>query len=130
MEHVAYVADVRQIHGKPHLTVMAIYTTTAAWETGVRLPPGVIPVDAEIAQKMRQKSFVMDARKVAFVPANPKFFPRLDLPDKGIIHTASRGFHERVQNTLLELARRPPELVVKLGPDAPGASSRKAKDER
>jgi len=128
-EHVAYVADVRQLHGKPHLTVMAIYTTTTAWEPGARLPLGVLPIGSEIAQKMRQKSFVMDARKVAFVPATPRFFPRLDFSDKGIIHTASRSFHGLVQNTLLELARRP-ELVVKLGPDGPGIASRKAKDER
>jgi hypothetical protein len=39
-------------------------------------------------------------------------------PDKGIIHTASKRFHEHVQNTLLQLAKRP-DLVVTLGPDLP-----------
>jgi hypothetical protein len=125
-EHVGYVADIRQIRDKPYLTVMAVYTTTTPWQSGVRLPLGVIPIESEIAQKMKQRSFVMDARKVAFVPANPNFFPRLETPDKGIIHTASRRFHMHVQNVLVELAKRP-ELVVKLGPDAPGVTPRQTR---
>lgn len=125
-EHVAYVADIRQIHGKHHLTVMAIYTTTTPWQSGVPLPLGVIPVESEIAQKMQQKSFVMDARKVAFIPADLTFFPRLKSPDKGVIHMASQRFHSHVQNILVTLAKRP-ELVTKLGPDAPGVPARKTK---
>jgi hypothetical protein len=117
-EHVAYVADVRQIRGRAHLTVMAIYTTTTPWKTGAKLPLGVIPIASEIAQQMKQKSFVMDARKIAFIPVDPAFFPRMATPDKGIIHTASKRFHEHVQNTLLQLAKRP-DLVVTLGPDLP-----------
>lgn len=68
----------------------------------------------------------MDARKVAFVPADPIFFPRLKTPDKGIIHTASQRFHLHVQNVLVQLAKRP-ELVIKLGPDAPSAAPRKTR---
>jgi len=33
---------------------MAIYTTTP-WQVGVPLPLGVIPVESEIAQRMKQK---------------------------------------------------------------------------
>lgn len=123
-EHVAYVADIRQIHGKTHLTVMAIYTTTTPWRSGVRLPLGVIPIESEIAQKMKQKSFVMDARKIAFIPVNQTYFPRLRAADKGIIHRASERFHSHVQNTLVELSRRP-DLVVKLGPDMPRNAPRR-----
>ncbi len=101
-----------------HLTVMAIYTTTTPWETGAKLPLGVIPIASEIAQQMKQKSFVMDARKIAFIPVNSAFFPRIATPDKGIIHTASMRFHTHVQNTLMQLARRP-DLVVALDPDLP-----------
>jgi len=117
-EHVAYVADVRQIRGKAHLTVMAIYTTTSPWQEGVKLPLGIIPIESEIARRMKQKSFVMDARKIAFIPVNSAFFPRMATPDKGVIHTASRRFHEHVQNTLMQLAKRP-DLVVTVGPDLP-----------
>jgi hypothetical protein len=72
-----------------------------------------------MARKMKQTGFVMDARKVAFIPINRAFFPRLGETDKGIIYTAAERFHQLVQNTLMKLAKRP-ELVVKLGPDAPG----------
>jgi hypothetical protein len=118
-EHVSYVADIRHIAGNAHLTVMSIYTTTTPWELGVKLPLGIIPVEPTMAQKMNQKGFVMDARKVAFIPVNQAFFPRLAEPDKGIIFTAAERWHQLVQNTLMKLAKRP-ELVVKLGPDVPG----------
>jgi hypothetical protein len=117
-EHVGYVADIRQIGGNAHFTVMTLYTTTTPWEPDVRLPLGVIPVEPAMAERMNQKGFVMDARKIAFVPVNSAFFPRIGEPGKGIVHTASQKFHELVQNTLMQLAKRA-ELVVKLGPEAP-----------
>lgn len=117
-EHVGYVADIRRINGNAHLTVMSIYTTTTPWQPGVKLPLGLIPVEPAMAQKMNQKAFVMDARKIAFIPVNQAFFPRLVNPDKGIIFTAAERWHHVVQNTLMKLAKRP-ELVVKLGPDVP-----------
>ncbi|GIK96327.1 MAG: hypothetical protein BroJett029_05360 [Alphaproteobacteria bacterium] len=122
-EHIGYVADVRQIRGNSHLTVMSIYTTTAPWAPDTRLPPGVIPIEPSMAATMNQKGFVMDARRVAFIPVTAAFFPRLSEPNKGIVHTASQRFHVLVQNTLVQLAKRP-QLVVKLGPDAPGAVRR------
>jgi hypothetical protein len=118
-EHVGYVADIRSVGGNAHLTVMSIYTTTTPLEPGVKYPLGIIPVEPTMAQKMNQKGFVMDARKIAFIPVNSAFFPRLADPDKGIIYTAAERFHQLVQNTLMKLAKRP-ELVVKLGPDVPG----------
>lgn len=72
-----------------------------------------------MAQSMNQKGFVMDARKIAFMPVNQDFFPRLAEPDKGIIYTAAERWHRLVQNTLMTLAKRP-DLIVKSGPDMPG----------
>src|SRR3546814_933771 len=122
-EHVGYVADVRQLDGNAHMTVMSLYTTTVPWEPDVRLPSGVIPVEPQLARQMNQKGFVLDARRIAFIPVTLAFFPRLDKPDRGIVHTASRRFHQVVQNALVTLAKRP-DLVVKLGPDAPGRQRR------
>lgn len=116
-EHVGYIADIRRIEGNTHLTVMSLYTTTTPWRPGTPLPLGIIPVEPSMARKMNQKGFVMDARRIAFIPVNTMFFPRLATPDRGIVHTASQRFHALVQDTLLQLTRRP-ELVVKLGPDA------------
>lgn len=122
-EHVAYIADIRQIAGNAHVTVMSIYTTTRPWEPGVQLPLGILPLEPAMAERMKQKSFVMDARKIAFIPADRVFFPRQAEPEHGIVHMASMRFHQLVQNTLLKLAGRP-ELVVKLGPDVPGSPRR------
>lgn len=118
-EHVGYIVEVGKVGDNAHLTVMSLYTTTTSWEPGVRFPLGVIPVNPAMAQRMNQKGFVMDARKVAFIPVIPAFFPRLNHPDRGIVYTASEKFHQMVQNTLAQLAKRP-ELVVRLGPDVPG----------
>lgn len=118
-ERVAYIADLRRIDGNVHLTVMSLYTTTVPRQPGVRLPLGVIPVEPAAARKMNQRGFVMDCRRIAFMPTTSAFFSRLDDPDKGVVHTASERFHRLVQDTLLQLAKRA-ELVVKLGPDAPG----------
>ncbi|WP_299440590.1 hypothetical protein [uncultured Rhodospira sp.] len=118
-ERIAYIAEVGRIRGNVHLTVMALYTTTVPWEPDARLPLGVVPVDHGTAQAMNQKGFVLDARKVAFVPVTKAFFPRLESQEKGIVHMASSRFQNHVLNTLAKLAKRP-DLVVGLGPDAPG----------
>ncbi len=70
-----------------------------------------------MAAKMSQKGFTMDARRIAFIPANMDFFPRLKDADKGIVYTASERFHSIVQNALVGLAKRP-DLIIRLGPDA------------
>lgn len=118
-ERVAYLADIRQIAGKSHLTAMAIYTTTTRWAPDIPLPFGVLIVEPALAAAMDQKSFVLDARKIAFIPINRAYFPRLGVPSQGIVHMASPRFHQQVQNALVQLAGRP-ELIVRLGPDAKG----------
>jgi len=123
-EHIGYIADIRELGEDAHLAVMSIYTTTVPWEPRMRLPLGVIPVEPSAAAAMNQKGFVIDARRIAFMPVSLAFFPRLGKPNKGIVHTASPRFHRLVQNTLLQLARRP-DLIVALGPDRPGQVRRK-----
>lgn len=123
-EHLAYVADIRQIRGNLHVTVMSIYTTTTPWSPDARLPIGVIPVDQAMARMMNQKAFVMDCRRIAFIPATGAFFPRLGQSDRGVVHTASPRFQQLVLNTLARLAQRP-DLVVTLGPDAPNPTPKR-----
>ena len=122
-EHIGYIADIRRLGGNAHLTVMSLYTTTRRWEPGIPLPIGIIPVETELARRMRQKGFVLDARRVAFLPLDTTFFPRLGQPDKGIVFTASLRFHRLVEETLMQVARRQ-EIVVKLGPDTPSGRKR------
>jgi hypothetical protein len=98
------------------MTVMTIYTTTTPRQAGQNQPLGIIPVGSGLAGQMAQVAFSMDVRRIAFLPVDTQFFPRLAEPGHGIVHTASLSFHRLVQNTIAQVLKRP-ELIVKLGPD-------------
>lgn len=117
-ERIVYVADIRQLAGRNLLTVMSLYTTTRTWDPDLPLPPGIIPVAAPLAEKMKQKPFVTDARRIAFVPVNEDFFPRLRSPGGGAVFEVGKPSHRQVENVLAKLVNRP-DLVRVLGPDAP-----------
>jgi len=97
---------------------MSLYTTTVQWDSSMPLPLGVIPVTGAVAAKMNQKPFVIDARRIAFVPATADFFPRLHAPENAIVYDGTKAFRRHVENVLAELARRP-DLVQLLGPHSP-----------
>jgi hypothetical protein len=118
-ERIVYIADIRQLAGRRIFTVMSLYTTTVQWEADSPLPLGVIPVTGAAAAKMNQKSFVIDARRIAFVPATEDFFPRLGSPEKGVVYEATKGFRAHIENILAQLAGRP-DLIQLLGPEKPG----------
>lgn len=118
-ERIVYVADIRQHAGRQVFTVMSLYTTTVQWERGKPLPLGIIRITGEAAAKMNQKPFVIDARRIAFVPATEDFFPRLQTRGAGLVHEAKKEFRIHIENVLAQLANRP-DLVQLLGPDAPG----------
>jgi hypothetical protein len=118
-ERIVYIADVRQRADRRIFTVMSLYTTTVPWEPGSPLPLGVVPVTGVAAAKMNQKSLVIDARRIAFVPATDDFFPRLGSPERGIIYEATKGFRAHIENILAQLAGRA-DLIQVLGPEKPG----------
>lgn len=117
-ERIVYVVDVRQLAGRNLLTVVSLYTTTRAWDPDLPLPPGVIPVSAATAVRMKQKPFVIDARRIAFLPVNEAFFPRLGAPAGAVLFEAEGSFRRKVENVLAKLVNRP-DLIQILGPDAP-----------
>jgi len=118
-ERIVYVADLRQHAGRRIFTVMSLYTTTAEWEPNVPLPLGVIPITGVAAAKMKQKPFVIDARRIAFIPSTDEFFPRLQTPEGAVVYQATTAFRRHVESILAQLARRP-DLLQLLGPHAPG----------
>ena len=122
-ERIVYVADVRQKAGQQIFTVMSLYTTTTRWEPGVPLPKGIIPITGVAATKMNQKPFVIDARKIAFIPATDEFFPRLRTPGSAVVYSAPAAFRRHIESVLAELAQRP-DLLELLGPHAPGPRRR------
>jgi hypothetical protein len=117
-ERIVYVADIRQTAGRQIFTVMSLYTTTTPWEPNVPVPLGVIPITAAAASKMNQKPFVIDARKIAFIPGTDEFFPRLRTAQSAVVYQATNAFRRHVESILVELAERP-DLLQLLGPHAP-----------
>lgn len=120
IDHVAYIARVVTIHGRPHATAVSIYTTTRQVRAGEAVPIGLIPVPEDLARRMNQKPFVINARRIGFLPITPAFFPRLTIPGHGIVHTLAET--ARLRATIsAELKRvfQRPELIEHLGPDRP-----------
>jgi len=114
-EHIGYIADIRRKQAS-QMTMMMLYTTSRQWNPDVPQPLGILPVNQDQARTMGQdKPFVVDARRIAFLPVTPSFFPRLMKPGNGIAGVAPKSFQQNVQNVLAELVRRP-DLIQITGP--------------
>ncbi|MFZ0693014.1 MAG: hypothetical protein WAN51_02500 [Alphaproteobacteria bacterium] len=116
--HIGYVLDVRRQRGKNHLTVASLYTTTRPWTPGTPIPKGVIPIANKVARRMNQKGFVLDCRRIAFMPLGLEFFPALQRPDKGIVHQMEPDFQKSIEKRLGTWMKER-GLVAFLGPDVP-----------
>lgn len=120
IEHIAYIAGIIPIRGRPHVTAVSIYTTTRQVRAGEVVPIGLIPVPEDLARRMNQKPFVVNARRIGFLPVTPAFFPRLAMPGHGIVHTLAQSVQLRsaISAELKRVSQRP-ELIEHLGPDRP-----------
>ncbi len=97
------------------------YTTSQKWPPDVTPPLGVFPFDQEAAANFGQaRAFVMDLRRVAFVPVTQAWFPRLDQPGHGIHGHAPKGPQRRFRQAATDLLTRHGEIVQRLGPLWPG----------
>jgi hypothetical protein len=97
---------------------IVLYTTTVPWRSDAPRPLGLIPIDAQQAQRLGQKPFLIDARHLAILPLTPEFFPYMDTPDQGVQGTASLGLDRKIRTVLAELQRRQVALDVR-GPLRP-----------
>lgn len=98
--------------------VVAAYTTSQSWPDHARLPAGVHRVSPERARQLgHTKSFVVDARKIAFMPLTKDFFPHLDENDSGRVGR-DRALANRVLSELKTISQTP-GVVVRLGPLRP-----------
>jgi hypothetical protein len=102
------------------VSVLVAYTTSRPWRRGERLPPGVFVVEREEAVTMGQaRSFVVDARRLAFVTLSERWFPSLGQPEKGVLGRAPNAFRQRIEASATELLTRRPESVERLGASWP-----------
>ena len=101
----------------PAYAVMAAYTTSQRWPEEQGVPKGVFPIDAERAAAMGQRrAFTIDARRIAFVPLIPAWFPDLGQPGAGKVGTAPRSLFQQVMDTANELVTRHSDVLERLGP--------------
>jgi hypothetical protein len=115
--HIGYVLDIVRRHNRFYVAAL-LYTTTSAWPDAVALPRGVLRVQERQAAAIGQRSFVLDARRIAYLPVETAFFPELDQPGRGVQGVAAAGFQRHVERTLTALLETP-ELLELLGPERP-----------
>jgi hypothetical protein len=117
--HLGYVLAVAGATGAP--SALVGYTTSQPWPPGVTSPHGVFLFSREAAASFGQaRAFVMDLRRIAFVPATLAWFPRLNQPDHGIQGQAPKGQQRRFRQTATDLLTRHSEITERLGPLWPG----------
>ena len=113
--HLGYALAVSGAAGA--LATLMGYTTSQPWPPDVTPPLGVFPFDRQAAASFGQaRAFVMDLRRIAFVPVTSAWFPRLDQPGHGIHGHAPKGQQRRFRQTATDLLTRHGEIVERLGP--------------
>lgn len=120
--HVGYIVDIAAARRRTSVAA-TLYTTTSWRGADHPLPLGLIPIPAEQAQILGQRPFVIDARRIAYMPLAEPFFPEIGKPGGGILGCASAGLQTKIERALVELLRRP-DLLQLLGPDVPPSGRR------
>jgi hypothetical protein len=94
---------------------MAAYTTSQPWSGA--LPEGVIAfTSAEAAGLGQTRAFVLDLRRLAYLPLTSAWFPRITAPDQGVFGRAPKALRDRVNAAATGLAARRPETLSRTGP--------------
>jgi hypothetical protein len=116
--HVAYTLAVGAVAGG--YGAMAAYTTSQPW--GGALPPGVIAFVSEEAASLGQaRAFVLDLRRLAYLPLTPTWFPRVGETGAGVLGRGPKALRDRVNAIVTELVKRRPETLSRSGPLWPPA---------
>jgi hypothetical protein len=110
---VAYTLAVAAVGGG--YGVMTAYTTSQPWAGA--LPHGVIAFDsAEAASLGQTRTFVLDLRRLAYLPLAPAWFPRVGQEGAGVLGRAPKALRDRVNAMATELAKRRPDTLSRSGP--------------
>jgi len=111
--HVAHTLAVAAVAGG--YGAMVAYTTGQPWAGA--LPPGVLAFDNEQAAGLGQaRAFVLDLRRLAYLPLTATWFPRVGEAGTGVLGRAPRALRDRANAVTAELARRRPETLSRGGP--------------
>ena len=95
--------------------VMAAYTTSQPWAGA--LPQGVIAFDsAEAASLGQARAFVLDLRRLAYLPLTTAWFPHAGEEGAGVLGRAPKALRDRVNAMATDLVKRRPEALSRSGP--------------
>ena len=110
---MAYTLAVAAVAGS--YGVMAAYTTSQPWAGA--LPQGVIAFDsAEAAGLGQARAFVLDLRRLAYLPLTAAWFPRVAEEGAGVLGRAPKALRDRVNAMATDLVKRRPETLSRSGP--------------
>jgi hypothetical protein len=112
-QHLAYILALR---GGVALSVIAAYTTSQV-SAHATLRLGVRAFDRTAAASLGQhRPFLIDLRRLAYLPVTAAWFPRLDEPARGVQGHAPKALQRELMQTVETLLNRHQELVEQLGP--------------
>ena len=95
--------------------VMTAYTTSQPWSGAT--PQGVIAFDAAGAASLGQtRAFVLDLRRLAYLPLTVAWFPRAGEDGAGVLGRAPKPLRDRVNAMAAELVKQRPETLSRSGP--------------
>jgi hypothetical protein len=111
--HVAYTLAVAGVAGG--FGVMVAYTTSQSWAGA--LPQGVIAFDSKAAVSLGQtRAFVLDLRRLAYLPLTASWFPRVGEENAGVLGRAPKALRDRLNVLMTEVETRRPETLSRSGP--------------
>jgi hypothetical protein len=114
--HLAYTLAVSGVTGSSQLSALCAYTTSQPWPGGA-MPLGVRAFDRQEAATLGQaRPFVMDLRRLAFVPIAPAWFPPTRLARRRHSGPRAEGATTPAHADRNRASDRRSELVEKLGP--------------
>lgn len=91
-------------------------STSQAWNQAAR-PPGLFVFDQQEAAIFGQsRPFVLDLRRLAYVPVVADWFPWLDQADRGIQGRAPARWERQFKRAAEDLLTRRPEIIERLAP--------------
>ena len=107
--HIAYSIAVTG-QGRAYQGMLA-YTTSKPWPGA--LPEGVRRFSEQQAKSLGQeRAFVLDLRRIAWIPITEAWFPYLNAPDHGIVGQAPDGLRRALSAEVRNLY----EHLERLGP--------------
>jgi hypothetical protein len=120
-EHIVYTLAASGVPGD--YSALVAYTTSRVRPSP--LPVGVRRFDMPEAGRMgHQRPFLLNLSRLGHLPATSAYFPRLDLPDRGVIGSAPKPLQAVLEQAVIDLYRQRPDAIEHLGPNRPGKRSR------